>query len=91
MLAHNRRTRVNGRIIVEIISIQKRTRPRPTGDPVGTKWVKNEILPRQKKRRILTLKKEVLNKILNQPCLLLANEKGIKPLKLIKSNKANNE
>ena len=72
-----------------MISIQNKTKPSPTGEPVGTKWVKNEIFPRRKKIARLTTKNLLLKTILNQPCLLLAKENGISPLKLITNNKQN--
>jgi hypothetical protein len=49
----------------------------------------NEIFPRRKKRIILTAKNLLLKMILNHPCLLLAKENGISPLKLITNTKQN--
>lgn len=89
ILAQRRRTSVKGRMRVEMISIQNKTNPNPTGAPVGTKWVKKEIFPREKKMDNLTINNEILKRILNQPCLLLAKAKGINPLKLIDKSERN--
>lgn len=89
MFAQSRKTKVNGRIKVEIISIQNNTNPSPTGEPVGTKWVTNAIFPRRKKITSLTTKNLVLKRIPNHPWLLLAKENGISPPKLITNNKQN--
>lgn len=93
MLAQRRKTKVNGRIILEKNSIQNKVNPKTKGDPRGIKWeIKKKNLFKTKTKTKIK-KKPNPKKKPNQTWEEIETPKGIRPNKFTKNKiiKINNK